>query len=158
MDLLVKYVTGRNLILLLLLGIGLRGAMGFGHLGTLWYMRWRYPPQGGPAPQGLEILAENEKRAAHRMEARYRRLLAQLGQARAEGFDVTSLENKARAAMTLNVAAYRRQGAGILNDIEMALPRKPARYRPIGPAAAPEEDIEPDVAAAKATPRNRRRR
>ena len=158
MNLLVKFVTGRNLILLLLLGLAIRGALQFGHLGTPHYMRWRYPPQGGASPQGLEILAENEKREAHRVEARYRRLLAQLGAARAEGFEITALENKAKAALTLNIAAYRRQAVTILNEIEMALPRKPSQYIPMGHSEAPGEDIEPDIAPSKATPRKRRRR
>ena len=110
-----------------------------------WYRQWRYPPQGAASTAGQDILADNEKREAGKIEARYRRILAELQQARAQGFDTTALENKARAALSLNVKEYRNRAVRMLSEVEMSVPKQPVQYIPMGPTQAPGDDIEPDI-------------
>lgn len=142
---LLDLLTPRRLALALGAVIGLKVLYLFGQYPINWYQQWRYPPMGGPTEQGQQILADNESREAARIEARYRRILAQLEQARAEGHDTAGLEAKARAALSLNIGAYRRTCVRMLSEVQMSVPRRRVQYIPMGPTQAPGEDIEPDV-------------
>ena len=138
-------VTPKRVVLAVLLLAALKFLLPYYQVPLTWYRQKMYPPVGGPEAAGQEILAANEKREAVVVEARFRRVLAQLEQARAEGNDVSGLEAKARAALTLNVDAYRRKAVKMLTEVEMAVPRRRVDYIPMGPTQAPGEEIEPDV-------------
>jgi hypothetical protein len=109
-----------------------------------------YPPLAGSNADGADIARENEAREAARVEARYRRLLAQIDQARAEGFNVDAQQKRAQAALKLNTANYRRHAVQLLTEVEMAIPRKRQRYIPLNVPGAPGEDI--DVATPSGAP------
>lgn len=141
----LEKLTFKRVALALALMVGLRLGLPYWRYPVNWYTQWRYPPQGGPTAAGQDIMADAERREAGRIEARYRRILAQLEQSRAEGFDTAALESKARAALELNNKAYRRSAVRMLAEVEMAVPRKRVNYIPMGPTQAPGEDIEPDV-------------
>ena len=123
MDLLIKLMTARLFVLLLLVAVAVRLAVDFGHFPLLWYRQWRYPPQRGQSSLGLEMAQDYDKREAARVEARYRRVKAHLEQARRHGHDTKGLEAKARAALTLNNARYRREAVRTLIEVDMATPR-----------------------------------
>ncbi len=134
MDWLVKYVTLRNTILAVVaVGLLRLGAMYY-HLPLYWLQQRMYPPQGAAPAAGNDILDDLDRREAARVQARYRRVLAQLEEARGRGFDVSGLERKAAAAAALN-AKYRRQAVRLLTEVEMAVPR-PADAPPAPPSAA----------------------
>lgn len=157
MDLLVKHVTFRNIAALLVISIAVRLGIDYQGYPRAAYLKWRYPPIGVAGKEGTAILADNEKRAANRVQSRYRRVLAMLEQAKAQGFQVSGLERKAQAAIGLNVPAYRRQAIKFLGEIEMAVPRAKPRLAPLGPSQAPSEEVEEDLAPAPA-PEARRKR
>jgi hypothetical protein len=144
MDWLEKLTFTRVAVALALM-VGLRLGLPYWRYPVNWYTQWRYPPQGGPSAAGQDIMADAERREAGRIEARYRRILAQLEQARAQGFDTRALESKARAALELNTKAYRHSAARMLAEVEMSVPRPRVNYIPMGPTQAPGEDIEPDA-------------
>jgi len=122
MDWLVKLVTVRNTILLLL-GCALLRLAVFNYYRPLYWLQQRlYPPQGAAPASGQDILADLDRQENARLQARYRRLLAQLEQARAQGFDVDALERKARSAASLE-PKFRRQALRILSEVEMDVPR-----------------------------------
>ena len=146
MDLL-DHLTPRRIMVALGIVVGLRVLVPLRHYPVNWYEQWRYPPIGGPSEQGKQILEENERREAGIIEARYRRIFAELEQARAQGSDTSGLEAKARAALALNIASYRRTAIRMLSEVEMAVPRPRVQYIPMGPTEAPGEDIVPDVEA-----------
>lgn len=165
MELLLKLCTGRNFFMALAAVAVIRLGVEFAHYPLTYYNRWQYPPAGQTPEAGRQILADVERREAGRVEARYRRVLAQLEQARAEGFETRGLDAKARAALTLNTPEFRRQAIKILTDVEMAVPRKRVKYIPDGPTQAPGEYVEPDILpspaqraqAAKAAKKGRRK-
>jgi hypothetical protein len=131
--------------LLILLIVAFKVLTPYREIPLNWLRHKMYPPQGGPSDFGKQILAENEKKEAARVETRYRRVLAMLEQARAEGHDTSGLEAKARAALSLNVDAYRRKAVKMLTEVEMASPRRRVQYIPMGPTQAPGEEIDEDV-------------
>lgn len=122
MDWLVKYVTLRNTVLLLVGCALLRLAAINYHRPLYWLQRRLYPPQGAAPASGQDILADLDRQENARLQARYRRLLAQLEQARARGFEVDALERKAQAAASLD-PKFRRQALRILSEVEMDVPR-----------------------------------
>lgn len=122
MDWLVKYVTLRNLIVVVVGGAILRFAVYHRHPAIYWVKRQLYPPQGAAPASGQDILADLDRQEAARVQARYRRLMAQLEEARARGFDVDALERKAQAAASLK-PEYRRQALRLLGEVEMSVPK-----------------------------------
>ena len=104
-------------------------------------MRRLYPPQAGSNADGADILLGSEARESGKVEARYRRLRAQLDEAQAEGFNVDALQQRAEAALKLNMPNYRRHAVQLLTEVEMAIPRKRQRYIPLNVAGAPGEDV-----------------
>ncbi len=152
MELLLKVVTARNLLILAALA----------GLAALWtffeeyprrlYHEWRYPPQA-EAPRGGEaIMAEIERRQALQVEARFRRLRARLEEAEARGMKVEGLRAKAGSALSLNSPQFRRQALRALNEVELALQRPKETPRP---APAEEEDIPEDVPPSRVLPKGR---
>jgi hypothetical protein len=113
-------------------------------------MRRLYPPLAGSNADGADIARETETREAGRVEARYRRLLAQLDQAQADGFKVDALRQRAETALKLNAPSYRRHAVQLLTEVEMAVPRKRKRYIPLNVPGAPGEDVA--VATPKGEP------
>lgn len=156
MDLLFRVVTPRNLLILALV-------LGFTRL---WpkieryprrmYREWRYPPQSGGTAAGQEVLDRLDRREAKRVEARFRRVAAKLARARTRGLQVDGLQAKARAALTLNVHAYRRQAIKVLIDVEMAIPREKTQYIPMHPSEE-QEEVAQDVPPSKPRPLTGRR-
>lgn len=154
MDLLLKVVTARNLLILAALA----------GLAALWtffeeyprrlYHEWRYPPQAGAPGGGEAIMAEIERRQALQVEARFRRLWARLDEAQARGLEARGLKAKARAALALNGPQFRRQALRALNEVELALQRPKEAPRPA--PAEEEEAIPEDVPPSRVVPKGRR--
>lgn len=116
-------------------------------------MRRLYPPLAGTNADGADIIRDSEAREAGRVEARYRRLRAQLDQAQAEGFDVDALQHRAETALKLNTANYRRHAVQLLTEVEMVVPRKRQRYIPLNVSGAPGEDVAVATPAGEPTGR-----
>lgn len=157
MELLVRVVTLRNLLILALALVSIKLWPKIERYPRRMYLEWRYPPQGGETAAGQELLDSLERREAKRVEARFRRLAAKLAGARSQGFQVDGLEAKARAALKLNVRAYRRQAIKALIAVEMEIPREKVQYIPMHPSEDQEELLE-DVPPSKPRPRAGSRR
>lgn len=150
MELLVRSVTARNCLALLLLAAFLH--LGHEHRGRALraYREWRYPPIGTASLSGSAIIDEAQRREMARLEVRYRRVETLLARARRDGFKVGALEHKARAALALNTASHRRRAVQMLSEVEMAVPRKQrASFFADRASPASLDDIEPDVAPTK---------
>lgn len=124
-------------------------------LARLWnyprslYDRWRYPPQADVSRAGRDILEEAEKAQARKVSESYRSVLAKIEEARANGFNVAGLKEKAGVALGLNNPVYRRQALRLLTEVEMAVPRKKARYIPADLSDEPEESA-PEAKSSRA--------
>lgn len=129
-EILMRVFTARNLILMAALWALTYLAVRYQYYPRRLYFQWRYPPLEGPPEAGREILDSLETTAARKVEARYRRVVARLDEAAAEGHEVEGLRLKARAALSLNEAAYRRQAVSALQEVEMSIPRRGARPAP----------------------------
>jgi hypothetical protein len=134
MEFLLKVFTLRNL-LLALAAIGLvLAADNLQQYPRRWYHAWRYPPQRDSGSGGRDILEGKERREAAGLRRRYERVMAQLDEARRQGFQVGVLERKAEVALRLNDARDRPHAVKILVEVEMNVPRKKVQYIPLYPA------------------------
>jgi len=124
MGLLFWFSKPRNLLLLAGLLIVLRYWTPLTSASRRWYNDIRYPHQPSAAPGGKEIMEKIERSQAQKVLARHRRLSAAIQKAGEEGLDVSALQAKADAALSLNVPDYRQQAVKALNEVEMRIPRK----------------------------------
>ncbi len=155
MDWLVKYVTPRHLMLLILLCMAAAFAFQFRGYPLQRYHQWRYPPQKGRTAQGEEILDSIEKQQSNRLRRKYERILTILSLSRAEGFEISDLEISAREALKLNVPGQRAKAEEMLYRIELDIPRKKSQYIPV---EAPRLEIEPEERPAPEAESVKRRR
>lgn len=143
LELLVRWVTRRNFALVVGLFAALMLASQLQDYPRSWYRAWRYPAADvAPPAVSSELLQEKERRESAAVQKRYVALMVRLEQARQEGFDVSALEEAARAVLPLNRPGFRDAAVRKLNEIELAVPRKKSRYIPM--ATANDDDLDPE--------------
>lgn len=155
-DILLRWLTPRTLMSGALLAGAVWTGQRFQDDLSAWLQALRRPSAGVGAVSEPEIMKAKDERESKDVQKRYVRLAILLEQARSEGFDVSGLQAKASAALTLNRPGYRRFAVETLAEVELAVPRKRTQYIPM--TAAPSEIlIPPDVSPrVKRVPRNQR--
>jgi hypothetical protein len=144
MNILLKLVRLRSLIILAAIFSSLWFLRHFGDYPQRFFEVWLYPPQQGLSPEGMEILAEIEKHKSLKVVTAYRHIWGLLDEAARGGSDVKGLRAKAKAALALNEPAYRREALKALAEVEMAIPQRKTKYIPYSPSQE-EEEIPADI-------------
>jgi hypothetical protein len=152
LDLLLRYVTVRNALAVVIMAAAAPLAVRFGNYAQWRYMQANYPPQhdAGVAGKDLDLLLD--QRASEKIIAQYRRVNFLLAQAKTDGFDTAALEYKASQGLAYNVPGSRPLAAQLLDETEMAVPRKKVQYIPLYPAAPNDTMSDDDTPKPKASP------
>ncbi len=131
LDLLLRYVTVRNVIAVVIMAAAAPVAVRFGCYARWRYMQAVYPPVRGSSSGADDIGQSLDRKAGDKIAAQYRRVSFLLAQAKTDGFDVTALEYKASQAQAYNAPGSRPLAAQLLAETEMAVPRKKVQYIPV---------------------------
>lgn len=150
LDLLLRYATPRNFVIAVIAAAAVSPAVRL-----VRYTHWRYeqamyPPVRQAAAAGQDIKELLEKRESEKIEARYREVGARLLQAKADGFDVSTLQDRANEALAYNEPGRRQVAAQILNEVELAVPKKKVQYIPLYPKS--DDDMMTDDDTPKPKP------
>ena len=150
LDFLLRHVTVRNFVIAGLMAAAAPFAARFGRYAHWRYMQTFYPPVRASESAGEDIKKDLEKKESDRFLARHQRVSGLLAQAKADGFNVAGLDYKAGLALSYNVSERRAEGASLLTEIEMSVPKKKVQYIPIY-EPAPQTDMadEDDTPVAK---------
>jgi hypothetical protein len=154
LDLLLRYVTVRNALAVVIMAAAAPLAVRFGSYARWRYMQSAYPPvrEAAPAPDIDKLL---DQRSSEKIAAHYHRVSFLIAQAKVDGFQTSSLQYKADQALAYNVPGSRPLAEQLLDETEMAVPRKKVQYIPVY-AQAPndlmsdDDTPKPKASAAKA--------
>lgn len=156
-ELLLRWLTPRTLVLGILLAGSVWTVRRFHDQPRLWLGTIKSPSAAVGVSTEPEIMQAKELRESKNVQKRYVRLAVLLEQARIDGFDVSGLQAKASAALSLNRSGYRRFALTALSEVELAIPRKRTQYIPMEPAHS-EIEIPPDIKPSAAKRKKRRAR
>lgn len=151
LDFLLRYATPRNFVIAALLAASAAPAARLARYSYWRYQKALYPPVHAAPEEGGDIKQLLEKRESEKIEGRYRRVGGLILQAKADGFDVAALEDRANEALAYNVAGRREIAVQILNEVELAVPKKKVQYLPVY-ARVDENNMSDDEDTPRARP------
>ena len=131
LDFLLRYATPRNFVIAALMAAGAAPAVRLARYSYWRYQKALYPPVRAAAEEGADIKRFLDKRESEKIEGRYRRVGALILQAKADGFDVAALEDRANEALAYNIPGRRDVAVQILNEVELGVPKKKVQYLPV---------------------------
>lgn len=129
METLLDWLTPRTFLAAAALIALILAADRFGGYPRQWFDEWRHPPVG-QAAGGDDIAAALDGHQSRRLHRLYARVSAEIAAARAQGLDVTGLQEAADACVRLDTPRYRDAAFERLNRLSMAVPQRPSRTRP----------------------------
>ncbi|NNN07253.1 MAG: hypothetical protein HKL90_15270 [Elusimicrobia bacterium] len=129
METLLDWMTPRTFLAAAALVALILAADRFGGYPRQWFDEWRYPPVGRSVG-GEDIAAALDGHQSRRLHRLYGRVSSEIAAARAQGLDVTGLQEAADASLTLDTPRYRDAAIERLNHLSMAVPQRPTRTRP----------------------------
>lgn len=143
LDFLLKWVTGRNVALLLAALLAVWAAELFQEYPRRAYERWRYPPQAAAAKTAGDIEKDLDRKESLRLRALHRAVSAEIAKAAGRGAEVAGLQRLADATLSLDMPGYRLIAMEKLNAVRLRIPQGESVR-----AISPEDDrvdIPPDV-------------
>lgn len=143
LDFLMKWATGRSLVVLCVVGVLAWAAEQFQEYPRAAYERWRYPAQARSDPAAAAILKDLDAKESSRLRALHREVSREIAKADAAGRKVAGLQRLADAVLSLDSPGYRQEGMAKLNEVRMRIPQGEAVR-----AAGPDDDqveVPPDV-------------
>jgi hypothetical protein len=154
LELLLKWVTGRNVALFFVLCASVWTLDAYQEYPRRAYARL-FPPQATARDaRGADILGDLDAKESLRLRALHRQVALEIASAGAQGRPVGGLRRLADSALALDRAGYRAQGIDKLNAVRLKIPQGDAVR-----AVSPDDDrteIPPDIKGKARGPRKRR--